>query len=80
MPTREQLHAFQRQEITFLLTNGTRVQVPAMRCIMAILNVLTSEQQSRVLRIIADDANSRLITGASITIPDIQGVSHGRTF
>ena len=83
MPTREELHAFQRQEITFLLANGTKVYVPAMKCIMAILNVLTTDQQSRVLRIIADAANSRLVSGASITLPDlshIKGASHGHTY
>lgn len=79
MPTRKELHAFQRQEITLLLSNGAKVHVPAMKAIMAILNVLTPDQKSRALNIILDDSNSQLVSGASITIPDLQGVSHGRT-
>ncbi len=83
MVTRKELHAFQRQEITFMLANGTKVYVPAMKCIMAILNVLNPEQQSRVLRIVADDANSQIVSGAAINVPDLshlKGVAHGHTF
>lgn len=82
-PTRKELHAFQRQEITFKLSNGMSMKAPAMACIVAILNVLTQEQQTRVFNILTRQGVGPVARGAMIDIPDIshlKGVLNGHTF
>ena len=45
MVTRKQLHAFQRNEITLILANGSTLKIPAMNVVAALLNVITPEQR-----------------------------------
>ena len=49
MVTRKQLHAFQRNQITLILANGSKIVVPAMNVVAALLNVITPDQRRRVL-------------------------------
>ena len=49
MVTRKQLHAFQRNEITLILANGSTLKIPAMNVVAALLNVITPEQRRKVL-------------------------------
>ena len=45
MVTRKQLHAFQRNQITLILANGSKIVVPAMNVVAALLNVITPDQR-----------------------------------
>ena len=49
MVTRKQLHAFQRNQITLILANGSKIVVPAMNVVAALLNVITPTLSTNIL-------------------------------
>jgi len=69
MVTRKQLHAFQRNQITLILANGSKVVVPAMNVVAALLNVITPDQRRRVLEQCVGHQDTPLVLGQTIDVP-----------
>ena len=83
MVTRKQLHAFQRNQITLILANGSKVVVPAMNVVAALLNVITPDQRRRVLEQCVGHKDTPLVVGQTIDVPAMlpKGYTDGeRTF
>ncbi len=69
MVTRKQLHAFQRNEITLILANGSTLKIPAMNVVAALLNVITPEQRRKVLDQCVGHNDAPLVLGQTIDVP-----------
>ena len=69
MVTRKQLHAFQRNEITLILANGSTLKIPAMNVVAALLNVITPEQRRKVLKQCVGHNDAPLVLGQTIDVP-----------
>jgi len=67
--TRKQLHAFQRNQITLILANGSKIVVPAMNVVAALLNVITPDQRRRVLEQCVGQGDAPMVLGQTIDVP-----------